>query len=119
MSIIQEKEIREALARGYCSKQNEHKVLDADLIEDMVIEVEKLINHIGAEKIEFNPYRYAQFSDAIQTLETKNVKAITIGILDGVLYIKGGNKLYRYIVENPEKHNIMSALVLREFLYQV
>ena len=63
MSIIQEKEIREALARGYCSKQNEHKVLDADLIEDMVIEVEKLINHIGAEKIEFNPYRYDAMRD--------------------------------------------------------
>ena len=61
MSIIQEKEIREALARGYCSKQNEHKVLDADLIEDMVIEVEKLINHIGAEKIE--PYRYDVMRD--------------------------------------------------------
>lgn len=33
--------IREALARGYCSKENENKVLDADLIEAMAKEIEK------------------------------------------------------------------------------
>jgi len=32
-------ELRGALARGYCSKRNKHKVLDPDLIEDMVTEV--------------------------------------------------------------------------------
>ncbi len=35
--------IRQALARGYCSKRNEHKVLDPDLIEDMAVEVEKVL----------------------------------------------------------------------------
>ena len=35
-------ELRGALARGYCTKRNSHKVLDSDLIEDMAIEVEKL-----------------------------------------------------------------------------
>jgi len=35
-------EIRGALARGYCSKENEHKVLDPDLIEAMAIEIDKL-----------------------------------------------------------------------------
>ena len=35
-------EIRGALARGYCSKENENKVLDPDLIEAMVVEIEKL-----------------------------------------------------------------------------
>ncbi len=35
--------IRQALARGYCSKRNEHKVLDPDLIEDMTVEVEKVL----------------------------------------------------------------------------
>ena len=34
-------EIAGALARGYCSKRNEHKVLDPDLIEDMVCELLK------------------------------------------------------------------------------
>ena len=32
---------REALARGYCSECNEHKVLDPDLIEAMVEELLK------------------------------------------------------------------------------
>jgi len=36
------KKIRGALARGYCTKRNENKVLDVDLIEDMVLEIEKL-----------------------------------------------------------------------------
>ena len=35
-------ELRQALARGYCSDRNSHKILDADLIEDMAIEVEKI-----------------------------------------------------------------------------
>jgi len=40
-------------------------------------------------------------------------------ILDGVLYIKGKNKMYTNITTHYKHHNIMSALVLREFLYQV
>jgi len=35
-------EISMALARGYCSKANENKVLDTELIEAMVVEVMKL-----------------------------------------------------------------------------
>lgn len=30
-----------ALARGYCSDRNSHKVLDGELIEDMATEVKK------------------------------------------------------------------------------
>jgi len=40
-------------------------------------------------------------------------------ILDGVLYIKGNNKMYKSVTETYKNHNIMSALVLREFLYQI
>lgn len=36
------KEIRAALARGYCTKRNSKKVLDSDLIDDMAREIEKL-----------------------------------------------------------------------------
>lgn len=32
-------QIRQALARGYCSKENEHKILDPDLIEAMTREL--------------------------------------------------------------------------------
>lgn len=35
-------EIRGALARGYCSKENENKELDSVLLEAMVPEIEKL-----------------------------------------------------------------------------
>jgi len=47
------------------------------------------------------------------------VKPITIAILDGVLYIEGKNKMYKDITGRLKDQNIMSALVLREFLYQI
>jgi carboxypeptidase C (cathepsin A) len=67
----------------------------------------------------FGGHQNAQFADAISTLETPNVNAIKIAILDGVLYIKGKNKMYKDITTKYQDHNIMSALVLREFLYQL
>jgi hypothetical protein len=50
---------------------------------------------------------------------TPDVDAMTIAILDGVLFIKGNNKMYNDITTTYKTHNIMSALVLREFLYQL
>ncbi len=76
---------------------------------------------IGEAKFltDFGGHQNAQFNDAISTVETKRVKAEKIAILDGVLYIKGNNKMYREITETYKTYNIMSALVLREFLYQL
>ncbi len=76
---------------------------------------------IGEAKFltDFGGHQNAQFNDAISTIETKNVKAIKLAILDGVLYIKGNNKMYREITGKYKNYFIMSALVLREFLYQV
>jgi hypothetical protein len=68
---------------------------------------------------DFGGHQNAQFAEAISTLETPNVNAIKIPILDGVLYIKGNNKMYRDITTKHQDYNIMSALVLREFLYQL
>jgi hypothetical protein len=48
-------EIRQALARGYCTKRNENKVLDLNLIEDMAVELEKsgeLVDRVSVEEIE-------------------------------------------------------------------
>jgi len=75
---------------------------------------------IGEAKFltDFGGHQNAQFKDGISTLEAPNVKATIIGIFDGVCYIKGGNQLYTYF-ERTHNYNIMSALVLREFLYQV
>lgn len=76
---------------------------------------------IGEAKFltDFGGHQNAQFNDAIATIKSKNVKAIKIAILDGVLYIKGNNKMYKDITGVLKNENIMSALVLREFLYQV
>ena len=76
---------------------------------------------IGEAKFltDFGGHQNAQFNDAIATIKAKNVKAIKIAILDGVLYIKGKNKMYKDITGRLKNENIMSALVLREFLYQV
>jgi len=76
---------------------------------------------IGEAKFltDFGGHQNAQFADAIRTLETEGVEAIKIAILDGVLYIEGRNKMYKNITTIYKDYNIMSALVLREFLYQV
>ena len=75
---------------------------------------------IGESKFltDFGGHQNAQFNDAINTI-TANANAVTIAILDGVLYIEGGNKMHRKITEELTECNIMSALVLREFLYQL
>ncbi|PKQ70284.1 restriction endonuclease [Raineya orbicola] len=76
---------------------------------------------IGESKFltDFGGHQNAQFADAIATLQTPNVNAIKIAILDGVLYIKGENKMYKELTTKYKNYNIMSALVLREFLYQL
>lgn len=78
-------------------------------------------NVIGEAKFlsDFGGHQNAQFSDAISTIQTPDVDAITIAVLDGVLYIKGQNKMYNDITSTYKDYNIMSALVLREFLYQL
>lgn len=68
---------------------------------------------------DFGGHQNAQFNDAIATIEAKGVKAIKVAILDGVLYINSKNKMHKLITETYKDYNIMSALVLREFLYQL
>ena len=75
---------------------------------------------IGEAKFltDFGGHQNAQFNDAISTIQTK-VNAVTVAILDGVLYIPSENKMHRKLTNNVSKDNIMSSLVLREFLYQL
>ncbi|MCF7836622.1 restriction endonuclease [Candidatus Gracilibacteria bacterium] len=75
---------------------------------------------IGEAKFltDFGGHQNAQFNDAISTAKTK-VDAITVAILDGVLYIPSKNKMHKSIIKDYKNQNIMSALVLREFLYQI
>ena len=76
---------------------------------------------IGEAKFltDFGGHQNAQFEDALNTINTKDVNAIKIAILDGVLYIKNETKMHKTMLEKSKEHNIMSALVLREFLYSL
>jgi hypothetical protein len=76
---------------------------------------------IGEAKFltDFGGHQNAQFSDAISTIQTEGVEAVKIAILDGVLYIKGNNKMHKDIITTYADYNILSALVLREFLFQI
>jgi hypothetical protein len=76
---------------------------------------------IGEAKFltDFGGHQNAQFADAISTITNSSVQAITIAILDGVLYIKTNNKMYRDITTTYSHCNIISALLLREFLYSL
>jgi hypothetical protein len=76
---------------------------------------------IGEAKFltDFGGHQNTQFEDAINTIEDTNINAVRLAILDGVLYIKGNNKMYKYISNPYKDYNIMSALVLTEFLYRL
>jgi len=76
---------------------------------------------IGEAKFltDFGGHQNAQFEDAKTVLKDDTTKAIKIAILDGVLYIPRNTKMHTFITENEEEYNIMSALVLREFLHQI
>lgn len=73
---------------------------------------------------DFGGHQNAQFDDAVRTMNSDfsdkvvNNEVISISIMDGVLYIKGNNKMYRYLRDNRNQ-TIISALLLREFLYSL
>jgi len=80
---------------------------------------------IGEAKFltDFGGHQKDQFNDAINVMNAHlvpnrlGVEVEKIAILDGVLYITGGNAMYTHISSNDE--NIMSTLVLREYLYSL
>ncbi|MCD4733645.1 restriction endonuclease [bacterium] len=57
--------------------------------------------------------------DAATALSTTGTKAVAVAILDGVLYIPRKTRMFRAVTADNSKYIIMSALVLREFLYQI
>lgn len=59
-----------------------------------------------------------QFLDAMTTLKTPTREnVVTVAILDGVLYIPGKKKMFTAITS--QNVNVMSALLLRDFLYSL
>ena len=81
---------------------------------------------IGEAKFltDFGGHQDAQFADAISTitstLKPNKLKAevIKIAICDGVLYIKGNNKMHKHLINN-ENEIVISSLLLRDFLYSI
>ena len=59
------------------------------------------------------------FTDVITTLTTPVKNATCIGIIDGIPWLIDKSKYYRQITETYKEYNIMSALVLRNYLYQL
>ncbi|MCD8040222.1 MAG: restriction endonuclease [Clostridia bacterium] len=79
---------------------------------------------IGEAKFltDFGGHQNDQLEDALSTLTSKTSatckhEVIKIAILDGVVYIKNGGKMFGYLKD--DKLTILSALVLREFLYSL
>ncbi len=68
---------------------------------------------------DFGGHQNAQFEDAKNLLKNRTITATKVAILDGVLYIHGNNKMHEFLKECPKAYNIMSCLVLRDFLYQI
>lgn len=81
---------------------------------------------IGEAKFltDFGGHRDAQFADAISTINSAllpnslGAEVIKIAICDGVLYIKGNNKLYRHL-QTHENEIILSALLLNDFIHSL
>lgn len=71
---------------------------------------------IGEAKFltDYGGHQNAQFEDALRLLRRKKGKAIRIAILDGVVWIKDGTKMYKTICELEE--TALTALLLKKFL---
>lgn len=74
---------------------------------------------IGEAKFltDFGGHQNAQLNDALATLKCE-ANAVKIAILDGVLYLDKKDKMVKTMLEHQDE-NIMSALVLRNFLFSL
>ncbi|WP_373796064.1 restriction endonuclease [Neisseria dentiae] len=80
---------------------------------------------IGEAKFltDFGGHQNAQFNDAITTMRAplaeSDYTVQTIAILDGVLYIKGRNKMFRDLSGFKDNEVVISAVLLRDYLFSV
>jgi hypothetical protein len=106
----------DSILKDFSEKQLGYK---GDKRPDFIARVRKRYI-IGEAKFltDFGGHQNAQFEDAKGLLKDKTATATKVAILDGVLYIPGLNKMHEYLHTHREEYNIMSSLVLREFLFQ-
>jgi len=74
---------------------------------------------IGEAKFltDYGGHQKTQFNDALVLLRRDEADAVKVAILDGVLYIRNNSSMYRALA--GRRYNIMSALVLREYLHSL
>lgn len=77
-----------------------------NLSESIIGEAKFLTDYGGAQN--------ANFEDALRLLRGKKGKTIRIVVLDGVVWIKDGTKMYKTVCELEE--TALTALLLKEFL---
>ena len=72
---------------------------------------------------DFGGHQNAQFNDAISTMRTHldtHREVIKIAILDGVLFIKGNNKMHSALTNNfSDDEVIVSSVLLRDYLFSI
>lgn len=80
---------------------------------------------IGEAKFltDFGGHQNAQLADALNVIRSTFVdtekEVIKIAVLDGVLYIPNKGKMHKALLEADDDEVIISALLLRDFLYSL
>jgi len=74
---------------------------------------------IGEAKFltDFGGHQKSQFNDALALLKRDEVGAVKVAILDGVLYVRNNSAMFNAVTGG--RYNIMSSLVLREYLHSL
>lgn len=82
---------------------------------DLLLKVNKTFV-IGESKFltDFGGHQNAQFNDALNLLHKRGGETLRIAVLDGVLWIRGKNKMHNLV--KKEKGVALSALLLDEFI---
>jgi hypothetical protein len=68
---------------------------------------------------DFGGHQDRQFADGLTLLKNSTVNALKVAIYDGVLYIKRRSNFYTFLTTHKEEYNILSGLLLRDFLYAI
>jgi len=98
-------------------KEFSNRVLKTKLTKglDLLLKVNKTFI-IGESKFltDFGGHQNAQFNDALNLLHKRGGNVLRIAVLDGVLWIRGNNKMHNLI--KKEKGIALSALLLKDFI---
>jgi len=85
---------------------------------DMVAKAGNTYFFLGEAKFltDYGGHQTAQFEDALRTASFEKINCVGMAILDGVVWIKGKNKMFERICKSGQI--ILSALLLKDFLLE-